>query len=71
VIEEAQIVVHKAHQPDFLAHLLDADVLSGKDDAQIDLATAEADPAAARDRDGSIVEGIFELWQAGVGPRRR
>ena len=40
--------------------LLDADVLSGKDSAQIYLATTNADPATVGDGDGSFVEGVFQ-----------
>jgi hypothetical protein len=42
MIEEAQIVLHKAHQPHFLADLFDADVLGGKDRAQVDFAPPES-----------------------------
>jgi hypothetical protein len=30
VIEEAQIVMHEAHEPDVLAHFFDPDVLTGE-----------------------------------------
>ena len=66
VIEEAQVVVHEAHQPDLLGDLLDADVLSGEHLTEIDLATPDADAAAGRDGDGAIVEGILQL---GAGRR--
>ena len=61
MIEEPHVVVHKAYAPDFLADLLDADVLSGKYSAQVDLSTTDADPAATGDGDGSVVEGVFEV----------
>ena len=61
MIEEPQILVHKAHEPDFLADLLEADVLSGKYSAQVDLSTTDADPAVTGDGDGSVVEGVFEV----------
>jgi hypothetical protein len=32
------IVLRKAHQPDFVADLLDSDVLAGEHDAQLDSA---------------------------------
>jgi hypothetical protein len=35
-IEESDIVLHEADQPDIVLLFLDADVLSGKDLAQID-----------------------------------
>jgi hypothetical protein len=37
VIEEAQVVVHEAHQPDLFRNLVDADVLTGEDLAEITL----------------------------------
>ena len=49
--------------------LFDADVLTGEDGAEIDLARAEADAAAARDGDGAVVERVLEARQAAVGPR--
>jgi hypothetical protein len=69
VIEEAQIVVHEGHQPDFLGDLPNAYILPGERATEVDLATSEADATAARDGDGAIVEGIFELgagsdWQS-------
>jgi hypothetical protein len=59
--------VHKADQPDFIAELFDADVLAGKHRAQVDLASPNADAAAAGDRDGAIEEGVFQIAQALVG----
>jgi hypothetical protein len=41
VIEEAEVVVHEADEPDFVSDLLDADVLTGEDLAEIDLAAAD------------------------------
>jgi hypothetical protein len=61
VIEECQIVLHKAHQPHLVADLLDADVLAGEDRTQIDLAAPDANPAAASDRDGAVMKGVFEI----------
>jgi hypothetical protein len=61
VIEEAQIVLHKAHQPHLVADLLDAHVLAGEDGAEIDFAAPDANAAAAGDGDGAVMEGVFEL----------
>jgi hypothetical protein len=41
--------VHKADQPDFIADLLDADVLAGEQGAEIDLSASEADTATLCD----------------------
>ena len=49
--------MHEGHEPDSLGDLRDADRLAGKSMAQVDLAPAQADATAARDRDGAIVEG--------------
>jgi hypothetical protein len=38
VIEEAQIVLHNAHEPHLVADLFDADVLASEHGAQVDLA---------------------------------
>ena len=67
MVEIAQVVVHKADQPDVVADLLDADVLPGEDAAEIDLLPVEADAAAARDGDGFVVERIVEFAQAPIG----
>ena len=41
-----------------LVDLLDADVLTGEDGAEVDLAAAEADAAAVGDGDGAVVERV-------------
>jgi hypothetical protein len=69
VIEEAQVEVHEADEPDAVSDFPDTDALTGEGGTEIDFARAEAQAAALRDRDGAIVEGIVELWQAGVGAR--
>src|ERR1700674_813432 len=38
--------------------------------AQVDFAPSDADTAALRDGDGAIMEGVFDLAQARIGPRR-
>ena len=45
----------------------DADGLTGKDLAEVDLTSTEAQSTALRDDDGEIVEGIFDRRQAAVG----
>jgi hypothetical protein len=71
VIEEAQVVFHKADQPDFIANLLDADVLAGEDGAEIDLAAADADAATLGNGDGAIVERVLKLADSAVGRGER
>jgi ABC-type uncharacterized transport system substrate-binding protein len=67
VVEVSEIIVHKADQPNLVAHLFDTNALAGEDDAEIDLAAIEADAAACGHGGGSIVEWIIELRQASVG----
>ncbi len=38
MIEESQVVVHEGDEPDFIAHLLDTDVLPGEDLTEVDFA---------------------------------
>ena len=61
MIEEAQIVFHKADEPDFIAHLLDPDVLAGEDGTEIDLAPTDANATALRNGDGAVVERILKV----------
>ena len=68
-IEEAQVVVHKADQPDFLRHFLDADVLTGEDGAQVDFSGSEAEATVLSDGEGAVVERVFQLRQARIGSR--
>jgi hypothetical protein len=70
LIEESQIVCHEGDQPDLVTDLLDANILAGKDTAEVDFAPADADTTTGGDRDSSIVEGIFQLADAAVGSLR-
>lgn len=70
MIKEAQVVVHEGHHPDLLADFRDADVLTGEYGAEIDLTPTDADPAALSDRDGAVVEGVFQVADAVVGSWR-
>jgi hypothetical protein len=53
-------VLHKAHEPDVLAQLFDADVLTGKDSNQVHFATTDADAVTVGDRDCAVMKGIFQ-----------
>jgi hypothetical protein len=48
-------------------NFFDADGLVGKDRAEVKFFVAETDAPATRDRDSSVVEGIVDVWQSGVG----
>jgi hypothetical protein len=61
VIEETQIVLHKAHQPHLVADLFDTHVLACEYGTEIDLAAPDANAAAAGDRDRAIVEGVLQI----------
>ena len=66
MVEVAEIIVHKADEPNLLADLLDADALAGEDGAEIDLLPIEADAPACGHGDGSVVEWVIEFGQASV-----
>jgi hypothetical protein len=79
LIEEPQVVVHEAHQPDLLGNLLDADLLASEHVTQVDLAPRDADASAGGHGNRAIVERIFQITQARnrheqrpdtAGPRR-
>ena len=63
-IEVAQIIIHKAHQPNVVVHFFDADGL-------IDFLLAQTDTPATGDHDGFIVQGIVDVRQSTVGTRGR
>lgn len=66
----SQVVVHELTSQIFPENFFDPDVLPSEDQAQIDLAFAQADTSAARYRDDAIVEGILQLIEAVRQPRR-
>jgi hypothetical protein len=61
MVEEAQIVIHKSHHPDFLIDLPHADCLFCERLTEIDLPLSDADATAAGDDDGAVMEGILNL----------
>ncbi len=69
MVEVAEIIVHKADEPNVLADLLDANALAGEDGAEIDLLAIEADAPACGHGDGSVVEGVIQVGQSSVGAR--
>ena len=56
--------MHKADQPDFIADLLDTDILTGEDSAEIDLSAPEADAATLGDGNDSVVERVVKLAES-------
>ncbi len=65
MVEEPQVVVHEADQPDFFVDLFDADVLTGEDGGEINLARGEADAAAHGDGHRAVVERVLERIEVG------
>ena len=63
----SQVVLHEGDEPDSIAHLLDAYVLAGEDQTQVDLAFAEANAAAMGDSDRAVVKWVLELVQTSIG----
>ena len=69
MIEESQVVVHKADEPDSIAEFLNPDVLSGEHCAEIDLKVPETNAAALGDGDGSVVERVVQLVEPVIRAR--
>src|SRR5260370_40421619 len=67
--EVAEVILHKADQPNLLADLLDADALAGEDRAEIDFLPIKADAPACGHGDGPVVEWVIKFQQASVGTR--
>jgi len=55
VVEEAQVVVHEADEPDLFADFRDADVLTGEHATQVYFATPDAD-SPALGHGGSVLD---------------
>jgi hypothetical protein len=62
--------VHEADEPNSVLDLFYSDRLAGKDLAEIDLLTSQANSAAGGDGDGFVVERIFaEAGATAASPR--
>ena len=68
MIEEAQVVLHEADEPDLVGKLVDADRLATEGLTEIDSAPADADASAARDDGGAVVKRVVELSGSAIGP---
>ena len=62
-------MAHEGDEPDALAHLGDADLLSRKDVPEIDFACLPADPAAVRHYDRGVVKRIGQLLEPPIDAR--
>jgi hypothetical protein len=70
-IDEAEIVVHEADDPNTVIDLLDAKALTGEDGRDIEPLAMHADAAAVGDEDVAVMQWVCEVGQAGVGSRTR
>src|SRR5579859_5041012 len=68
-IDVAEIVLHKADQPNPFFDFFDAHGLSGKDRAEIDFFAMQTDASAVGDVDGLVVERISKFWQSVIAAR--
>jgi hypothetical protein len=65
----AQIILHKAHEPDSSFYFFDADGLTNQRTAEIDFLAIQAQAAAVGDDDGLVVErvrfhnSLGRVWQ--------
>jgi hypothetical protein len=53
--------MHEADQPDFVSDLFDANILTSKNLAQVDLTPSDANPPAGGDGDGAIVKRVLQV----------
>ena len=61
--------MHEADQPDVIGNLPDSNVVTGEDGAEIDLASAKAQPPALCDGDGLIMQRVLQRWEPAIGTR--
>jgi len=65
-IDVAEIVLHKADQPNTFFDFLDTDNLPREDGAEINFFAVETDTSAVGDVDGVVVERIIKFRQAAI-----
>ena len=68
-IDEAEIVVHEADDPNAVVDLLDAEALTGEHGRDVDALAMQADAATVGDEDVAVVQRVCEVGQAGIGSR--
>jgi hypothetical protein len=66
LIDIAKIVFHKTDQPDAVVDFFDADGLSCRGHAEIDLFIVQAKTSATGDHDGAIVERVMRFWDSSI-----
>ncbi len=67
MVENPQIILHEADEPDLVGDLLDADLLASEDRAEVYFLSSKADTTALGDGDGHVVEGVFEVRESTIG----
>ena len=68
-IEIFQIVVHEADEPNAVVEFLDAELLAGQHDGNVDSLAVQAEATTGCDDDVAIMEGIGQFGQAGIVAR--
>src|SRR5258705_7781463 len=68
IVEEAQVVVHEADEPDVVSDFSHANVLSREDLTEVDFAPSEAQAAALGHGDGHVMERVMQLRESRVRP---
>lgn len=71
MFEVSKSIVNKAHQPNVVLCLFDANGLTGKGNREIDSASPETDPRACCDDDGSVEQRIVENFEVRAFPDGR
>ena len=66
-IEVAEIVVHEACEPNAVVDFLDTECMASKDGLDIDVFAMQADAAARRDQNITVVERVSQLRQPVTG----
>jgi hypothetical protein len=62
--------VHEADEPNAVVDFLDAELLAGQHDGDVDPLAVQAEATAGCDDDVTVVEGIGQFGQADIGARR-
>src|SRR3981189_3979438 len=70
-IDVAEIVLHKADQPNTFFDFFDPQGLSCEDRAEINFFAVQADASAVGDVNDAVVKRISKFWQAAVAAGRR
>ena len=57
-VEVSEIVMHEADEPNAVVDFLDAELLAGQHDRDVDLLAMQAEPSAGRDENVAVMERI-------------